>query len=77
MLDSARWRPTKFSGGLRARSLVWELSWEDLPASSRSRVSWEGIGWHEKTLVTLQNEDDVSAGIAYHMKKSGGPKRKA
>jgi len=36
-----------------------------------SSVSWEVIGWHEKTLATFQNEDEVSAVIASHATKSG------
>ena len=31
-----------------------------------SSVSWGILGWHEKTMVTFQNEDDVSAVIASH-----------
>ena len=36
-----------------------------------SSVSWEILGWHEKTMVTFQNEDDVSAVIASHATKDG------
>jgi hypothetical protein len=34
-------------------------------------VSWEMIGWHEKTMLAFQNEDDVAAVIASHAPASG------
>ena len=34
-----------------------------------SSVSWEILGWHEKTMVSIQNEDEVSAVIASHATK--------
>jgi lipoprotein signal peptidase len=36
-----------------------------------SSVSWEVIGWHEKTMVKFQNEDEVSAVIASHAPVDG------
>jgi hypothetical protein len=36
-----------------------------------SSVSWEVIGWHEKTMVNFQNEDEVSAVIASHAHVDG------
>jgi hypothetical protein len=36
-----------------------------------STVSWEILGWHEKTMVTFQNDDEVSAVIASHAAKDG------
>ena len=36
-----------------------------------SSISWEMIGWHEKTLVRFQNEDEVSAVIASHTPVDG------
>jgi|SRR5215470_13112318 len=36
-----------------------------------SSISWELLGWHEKSLLSFQNEDDVSAVIASHTAKSG------
>lgn len=36
-----------------------------------SSVSWEVIGWHEKTMVNFQNEDEVSAVIASHSPVDG------
>jgi hypothetical protein len=36
-----------------------------------SSIFWELIGWHEKGLLSFQNEDDVSAAIASHTVKSG------
>ena len=44
-------------GGLAA--LVW------------SSISWELIGWHEKTMVAFHNEDEVSAVIASHAGQDG------
>src|SRR5215831_13589304 len=31
-----------------------------------SMLSWEVIGWHEKTMVYFQNEEEVSAAISSH-----------
>lgn len=53
------------------RSLVLGTLLGGLVAFLWSSISWEGIGWHEKTLVTFNDEDDVSAVIASHMKQSG------
>lgn len=53
------------------RSLVLGTILGGLVAFLWSSVSWEVIGWHEKTLVTFQNEDDVSAAIASHITQSG------
>ena len=36
-----------------------------------SSISWEIVGWHEKTMVSFQNEDEVSAVIASHAPKDG------
>jgi hypothetical protein len=36
-----------------------------------SSVSWELIGWHEKTMVAFHNEDEVSAVIASHAGQDG------
>ena len=40
-----------------------------------SSVSWEILGWHEKTMVTFQNEDDVSAFWNCPATSSGADKR--
>lgn len=53
------------------RSLVLGTILGGLVAFLWSSVSWEVIGWHEKTLTTFQNEDDVSAVIASHITQSG------
>jgi hypothetical protein len=53
------------------RSLVLGTILGGLVAFLWSSVSWEVIGWHEKTMLTFQNEDDVSAVVASHMKQSG------
>ena len=36
-----------------------------------SNVSWQVLGWHEKTMETFQNDDEVSAVIASHATNSG------
>jgi hypothetical protein len=53
------------------RSLVLGTILGGLVAFLWSSISWEVIGWHEKTLATFQNEDDVSAVIASHITQSG------
>ncbi len=53
------------------KSLVLGTILGGLVAFLWSSVSWEVIGWHEKTLETFQNEDEVSAVIASHATKSG------
>ena len=36
-----------------------------------SSVSWELIGWHEKSMLTFQNGDEVSAMISSHAPQDG------
>jgi len=36
-----------------------------------SSISWEVFGWHEKPMLSFQNEDEVSAVIASHAPQSG------
>lgn len=36
-----------------------------------SSISWEIVGWHEKTMVSFQSEDEVSAVIASHAARDG------
>jgi lipoprotein signal peptidase len=36
-----------------------------------SSVSWEIIGWHEKSMLTFQNDDEVSAVISSHAPQDG------
>jgi len=42
-----------------------------LAAFGWSTVSWELVGWHEKAMVTFQNEEEVSAVIASHAATDG------
>jgi hypothetical protein len=44
-------------GGLTA--LVW------------SNISWEAIGWHEKTMLPFQNDEEVAAAISSHTLQDG------
>src|SRR5580700_315777 len=53
------------------RSLVLGTILGGLVAFVWSSVSWEVLGWHEKTLVSFQNDDEVSALIASHAPKDG------
>jgi hypothetical protein len=53
------------------KSLVLGTILGGLTAFIWSTVSWEVIGWHEKTLVNFQNEEEVSAVIASHTLQDG------
>jgi hypothetical protein len=53
------------------KSLVLGTVLGALAAFVRSSFSWEILGWHEKTMVSFQNEDEVSAVIASHATKVG------
>lgn len=53
------------------RKLVLGTILGGLVAFVWSSVSWEILGWHEKTMLTFQNEEDVSAVIASHATKDG------
>jgi hypothetical protein len=53
------------------KSLILGTIWGGLMAFLWSSVSWEIIGWHEKTMVGFQNEDEVSAVIASHASQDG------
>jgi hypothetical protein len=53
------------------RSLVLGTILGGLVAFVWSSVSWELLGWHEKTLVSFQNDDEISALIALHAPKDG------
>ena len=53
------------------RALILGTILGGLAAFLWSNVSWEILGWHEKTMVTFQNEDDVSAVIASHAASDG------
>jgi hypothetical protein len=58
-------------GGFMIRSLILGTLLGGLVAFLWSSVSWEVFGWHEKTLLAFQNEDEVSAVIASHITQSG------
>jgi hypothetical protein len=53
------------------RSLVLGTILGGLVAFLWSSLSWEVIGWHEKTMSGFQNEDEVSAVIASHAPRDG------
>jgi hypothetical protein len=53
------------------KSLVLGTVFGGIVAFAWSTVSWEFLGWHEKTLNRFQNEDEVSAVIASHTMKDG------
>jgi len=36
-----------------------------------SSISWEVLGWHEKPMLSFQNDDEVSAVLASHAPQSG------
>jgi hypothetical protein len=53
------------------KSLVLGTILGGLVAFVWSSVSWEVLGWHEKTLVKFQNDDEVSSVIASHSTQDG------
>ena len=53
------------------KSLILGTILGGLAAFVWSSISWELIGWHEKTLVAFHNEDEVSAVIASHAGQDG------
>jgi hypothetical protein len=53
------------------KSLILGTIFGGLVAFVWSSISWELIGWHEKTMVAFQNEDEVSAVIASHASQDG------
>ena len=53
------------------RSLVLGTILGGLVAFAWSTISWELVGWHGKTMVNFQNDDEVSAVIASHAPKDG------
>lgn len=53
------------------KSLVLGSILGGLVAFVWSSVSWEILGWHEKSMIAFQNEDDVSSMIASHTLKDG------
>jgi hypothetical protein len=57
--------------GKMIRSLVLGTILGGLVAFVWSSISWEVLGWHENTMISFQNEDEVSAVIASHSPKDG------
>jgi hypothetical protein len=53
------------------KSLILGTILGGLAAFVWSSISWELIGWHEKTMVGFQNEDEVSAVISSHATQDG------
>lgn len=53
------------------KSLILGTILGGLAAFVWSSVSWELIGWHEKTMVGFQNEDQVATVIASHAAQDG------
>jgi hypothetical protein len=53
------------------KSLVLGTILGGLAAFVWSSISWELIGWHEKTMVAFHNEAEVSAVIASHAGQDG------
>ena len=53
------------------KSLILGTILGSLAAFVWSSISWELIGWHEKTMVAFHNEDEVSAVIASHAGQDG------
>jgi hypothetical protein len=53
------------------KSLILGTILGGLAAFVWSSISWELIGWHEKTMVAFHNEDEVSTVIASHAGEDG------
>jgi hypothetical protein len=53
------------------KSLILGTILGGLAAFVWSSISWEVIGWHERTMVAFHNEDEVSAVIASHAGQDG------
>jgi hypothetical protein len=53
------------------KSLILGTILGGLMAFLWSSISWELIGWHEKTMVAFHNQDEVSAVIASHASEDG------
>jgi hypothetical protein len=71
-LDSAiATKGCKIPGGFHDQiAVAWDYPGR-FDAFIWSSISWELLGWHEKGLLSFQNEDDVSAAITSHTAKSG------
>jgi hypothetical protein len=53
------------------RSLVLGTILGGLTAFIWSSISWDVIGWHEKSMLSFQDEDEISAAIVSHTSQSG------
>ena len=56
---------------MKMKSLILGTLLGGLAALFWSNVSWELIGWHEKTLLTFQKDEEVAAVIASHTVEDG------
>src|SRR5208283_5547149 len=63
--------PRRIAGGIMKKALILGTLLGGLAAFVWSSISWEVVGWHEKTMVSFQNEDEVSAVIASHAATDG------
>src|SRR5580704_5338536 len=68
---------------MKMKSLVLGTLLGGLTALVWSNVSWELMGWHEKTLRTFQQDEEVAAVISSHTVEDGtylmpyGPSKEA
>lgn len=53
------------------KSLILGTILGGLTAFIWSTVSWEMLGWHEKTMLSFRNDDEVSAVIGSHSLQDG------
>lgn len=56
---------------MKMKSLVLGTLLGGLTALVWSTISWEVIGWHEKTLLTFQKDEEVAAVISSHTVEDG------
>ena len=56
---------------MRMKSLILGTLLGGLTALVWSNISWELIGWHEKSLLTFQQDPEVAAVISSHTMKDG------
>jgi hypothetical protein len=56
---------------MKMKSLVLGTLLGGLTALVWSNISWELIGWHEKSLLTFQKDEEVAAVISSHTVEDG------
>jgi hypothetical protein len=56
---------------MKIKSLVLGTLLGGLTALVWSNISWEMIGWHEKTLLKFQKDEEVAAAISAHTVEDG------